>query len=436
MVLEQVLLRDPSRNDLRLTLARVYMQIDRLDLAEEQLKIVQAVSKDNGKVELLCGQLHEGKKNWTESAAWYRKAVQHAPRQIEGYIFLADLLRRRLDQDKERIAEADQVADWLVEKNADNPKAQLARWNYCKCWKGEDATKTAAGNVELALKLAPEDADALLAANELAQLQKAPDKARQYLETGRKLHPRNLRMHRELAVLELRQDRRDRAIVVLQAGAKALKGPAKAELLWTLANVLIDGNAMSESQAVLTQMTKVNASAASLDYLNARMHMQRGNWAEATRLLERTRPLVTTTPELATQVDLLLAECFNQLDDSAARVSALSRLVSRENGAIQARLALATALASAGRTDDALEQYRQLMAQSEAPKTGWIEIARLRVMREIQRLGKRAPIPPLERILPRPWTRRKPKTRMRQMCPCCAPSCLWARASRTTPEPC
>ena len=80
----------------------------------------------------------------------------------------------------------------------------------------EDAVQTAAENVELALKQAPDDADVLLAASELAQLRQTPEAARQYLETGCKQHPRDMRMHRELALLELRQKRRERAIEVLR----------------------------------------------------------------------------------------------------------------------------------------------------------------------------------------------------------------------------
>src|SRR5262249_27033653 len=140
-----------------------------------------------------------------------------------------------------------------------------------------------------------------------------------------------------------------------------------------------------EARAVIGQMSKARASTVAIDYLNARLHIHHANWAEAARLLDRTRLQLTNAPELSSQVDLLLAQCFEQLDDPAARLSALGRIITRDPGSISARGGMAGALAAAGRVDEALEQYRQLMALPGAPATGWTEMARLMIVRELQR---------------------------------------------------
>jgi tetratricopeptide (TPR) repeat protein len=388
-----VLLKDPQRHDLRQKLVRLAIDVDRLELAQQHLRTLQNDLKDNGAVDQLQAQLATAQKNWTEAAAWYRKAIEHAPQQIDSYGYLADLLRRQSGEDKDGKAaqEADQIIDDLAAKNPDSYKAHLVRWQYRKQWLGlEKAQETAADDVAAALRLAPEDAEVLLAAAELAQAEKQPERARTLLQQGKQRHPQDPRMYRELAVLELRQDRRNEALACLRDGVKALSGPPQAEVLWTLGNVLIDGRELSEARAVIAQMVKARASSVATDYLNARIRIDEANWAEAARLLDRTRLQLVNAPELANQVDLLLAQCFEQLDDPTSRLSALGRIIGRDRSSVSARLGMAGALAAAGRFDDALDQYSQLMALPGAPPAGWIEIARLMVVRELQRSQRRA----------------------------------------------
>jgi len=392
-VIEQVLLKDPHYHDLRLKLARLALAVDRVELAQQHLRPLQSALRDNGEVEHLLAQVAAAQKNWTEAAAWERKAIQHAPQQIDSYVFLADVLRRQSGSDKDvaAAAEADRIIDDLVKKNPDSPAAHLARWQYRKQWVGlADAQKTAADDVAAALRLAPDDADALVAAAELAQAEHQPERARRYLENGKRACPHDPRMYRELAVLELRQEHRTEALACLRDGVRSLPGPSQAELLWTLGNVLIDGGEVAEARAVVAQMVKARAANVAVDYLNARLHIHDANWAAAARLLDRTRLQLANQPELSSQVDLLLAQCFEQLDDPAARLSALGRTISRDPTSVAARVGLAGALAAAGRVDEALEQYRQLVVLPGAPPTSWIEMARLMVVRELQRTQQAA----------------------------------------------
>ncbi|MBY0523322.1 MAG: tetratricopeptide repeat protein [Gemmataceae bacterium] len=387
-VLEQVLGREPGRHDLRMRLTRLALELDRVDLAQQHLALLQQSLPDNGEVEDLWAQWAAAQKNWPEAAAWYRKAIAHAPRQVESSVRLADVLRRQLGPDKDgsQARDADMVMDRLVAHNLDNYRAHLARWRYRKQWTGmEAAARSAAENVTAALRLAPGEADVLVAAAELAQAQKDFAQARQHLQQGRQLHPQDVRMVRELALLELRQGRRADAVSCLREGAKSLTGPGQAEVLWTLANVLIDGGEVAPARAVVSQMARANASSAALDYLDARLQIEQGNWAEAVKLLERTRPLLAGSLELSSQVDMLLSQCFEQLDDPAAQLTALGRVIGRDPSALAARLNMAAALAAAGKIDEALAQYRQVSGLPGAPPTGWIEIARLLMLRELQR---------------------------------------------------
>ncbi len=389
-VIEQVLLKQPERHDLRLRLARVALDLERPELAKGHLDILQKSLPDHGELESLLGRWAEAEKKWAVAEQWYVKAVAHAPDRWDTFVRLADLYRRRFgpDKDGKQAARADAAIDEMVRKNAANASAHLARWEYRKQWHAKDAQESAGDNVREALRLAPEEAEPLLAGAELAQMRKDVAAARQHLRLGQQRFPNDPRLVRELALLELREKNRDEALKLLRETTKHLTGAAQSELLWTLANVLLDGGKdeeVNEARALIPRMAKAGAAPASSDYLNARVLVLQGNWAEAARLLERTRAFLDASPELANQVDLYLTQCFAQLDDATSQVSAYQRVVDRPGSAVTARIGLASALAARGQLDAALANYRQAARQEGAPPMVWLETARLLVLREALR---------------------------------------------------
>jgi tetratricopeptide (TPR) repeat protein len=207
-VLEEVLAKLPERRDLRLRLIRLALALPRRKVAREHLTRLTQTNPDDGEAEFLLGQLSESEEAWPQAAKWYRQAVRHAPQQIDAYVRLADVLRRHFAADTALVEEADQVMQDLIAQNKDACQAYLARWRYQQQWHdlAESAQlQVAAGDVQRALQLAPDDAEVLVAACELAQRQKDPEKARGYLRRGRQLFPQDVRMYRELAWLELRE---------------------------------------------------------------------------------------------------------------------------------------------------------------------------------------------------------------------------------------
>src|SRR5262249_20596969 len=159
------------------------------------------------------------------------------------------------------------------------------RWHYRRAaWTtSPDGQQLAAAaqDVTRALELAPTEAEVLLAAADLAQLQDNLKQARAHLQAGLKLHPREMRLYRSLALLALRAGHRPRAVACLRTGAKAVPPQAQFELLWDLANLLIDGAELDQADAVIAQIRQANATPASVDYLHARMRMHEGHWPEA-----------------------------------------------------------------------------------------------------------------------------------------------------------
>lgn len=394
-VLEQVLLHEPDRQDSRRQLVRIAMQLGRQDVAREHLKTLETQLPNDGDVFALLGQWHEARREFPQAVAQFRRAIQLAPQETTSYVRLAQALRRLPEPDRksENGAAADQVMDELIAANAESFQAYLARWQYRREFqdlKAGDQLAEAGKDVDRAVELAPEEVGVLRAAADLAQLRGDRNTARQYLRRGIELQPKEAALYQALAHLELQdpqpEQRRKKAVECLQQGIKAVPtGPAQGDLVWTLANLQIDEGELTDAEASIEQLRRARSSPQGVDYLTARVLIRKGQWGLAARMLERTRPLLTNAPELTRHVDLLLGRCYEQLDEPGRQLTVFQRMVTRDPRSLSARQGLAGTLWAAGRLDDALEQYRQLMTLPDAPADGWTQMARLLLVRTLQR---------------------------------------------------
>jgi tetratricopeptide (TPR) repeat protein len=403
-VLEQVVAQAPEKQDLRRLLVRVAMELRRFDLAQEHLAKLNEAAPAEGATELLLGQCHEGQEHYAEAALWYARAIEHAPQQRDSYVRLAALLRRPdhaqwPTKDKEAKAvlaqQPEQVLDLLVSRNDADFHAHLDRWNNRRPEDLQDPKKLAAAAVDVqrALRLAPEDGEVLLAASDLARSEKNFGEARAYLKKACALHPKEKRLYLALANVELVDGNKwSEAIAALQQGLSAL--PEQQDLLWLLANVLIDSK-QPEAGKVVERLGKTKVSPTGIDYLHARLLLNEGRWVEAAKLLENALPVMErdgANVSLLNQVDLYLAGCYEQLDEPARQREVYNRLIQREERhdpaspiLTQAYQGKAAALAALGELDSAVSQYRQLLTRKDAPAAAANEVARLLMERNLGR---------------------------------------------------
>ena len=367
-VLEQVLRRDPKRDDVRRKLVKVEMGVGRFTDAREHLDLLlKGAGSDDGELEALLGRCQEAAGQFAKAVPTYQKAIQHGPGQMETYVRLARLLRQRLDQP----ARADQVMDELVKANSDSARAHLARGRYRLAFD----LAGAADDIKRARIMAPDDADVYLASAQLLRRDKKWKEARQLLERALQRHPKDFRFYHAMAQTLMDSNRSPEAIACLRQGLKA--APNQSELAWVLAEQLIAAKEYSEGADLIARMRRAGLAPARLDYLQARLLMGKQQWAEAARLLEAARPQLTSTPDFLKLVELAMGECQRQLGNVHAHLEAFRRAIALDSRWLPPRLALGTALAKLGRAEEAKNVYQQAVVLPGAPGTAWLQLARL-----------------------------------------------------------
>lgn len=355
LVLEQVLRRQPERNDIRQKLIEIAMhpQVGRYSDAREHLELLlRNLAGEDADLEHRLARCHEAAGDFPQAAQWYEKAIQHAPQQTEAYLQLAHVYRRRLD----KAQRADQVMDQLVAANADSFPALLARGRYyLELGQGEKA----AADIGRAAELAPDDAAVILAAASMAFSKGDLATARSRLERGLKINPDKAEFYLALSELEMKAKRPTEALSCLRRGTEAI--PADTDLLWSLANLLIQqGKEPTEELARLAQRGVPDAQQ---DFLKARLLINQRQWLQACRLLEKHQVELHRRPDLGKHSDLLLGECYGQFGNLDQQYAAYRRAVSADPLWEPACLGLASVQAAQGQIDDALATYRRIMAR-------------------------------------------------------------------------
>jgi tetratricopeptide (TPR) repeat protein len=370
LVLEQVLRRQPERNDIRQKLIDIAMhpQIARYSDARAHLELLLRSSGANdGALEHQLGRCHEAGGDLREAADWYEKSLKHAPRQIDPYVHLANLYRRRLDKPQR----ADQVMNQLVAHNSQAFLAFLARGRY-RLEQGQ--SEAAAADIGRAAELAPDDAEVILAAASMAFSKGDVNAARERLARGVKQHPDKSELYLALSELEVKAKRPAEALACLRRGADAI--PNDTDLLWALANLLIQQG--KEPSAEMARLAQRGVPMAEQDFLKVRLLVNQGKWLEACRLLEKNQAELHRRPDLGKQADLFLGQCYGRLGNIDQQYAAYRRAVTADPLWEPACLGLAAVQAAQGQIDDALTTYRRIMAR--APRAR-IAAARLLIVR-------------------------------------------------------
>jgi len=379
-MLERVVRQDPERSNVRRRLVNLALTIGRETDAKEHLEdFLLKQSPDDPELLELLGRCQADMGDDALAAETFKKAIQYAPTQAEAYIRLAGVLRYRLARPKE----ADQWMEKLVKANPTSFKAHYLRGSYLKSINADDE---ALKESLIALELAPKDGDGLRDALGLAaQCSSAKgnyDDARKYAERGIKLYPDNIAMYATMADVELRAGQRDKAIIVLRQGLKATT--QNPDLLWTLANLLIDTDKLKEAEEIIEELLATEYPKQRVEYLSARIEFVQGHWKNARLGFEKARGALIRQSGILKQVDVWIGQCYGQLRDTEQQLVAYRRALSVDPFYAPALAGVTEALLGSGRVDEALDEYAQLAKSGKIGLGGAIPLARMLILKNLR----------------------------------------------------
>jgi tetratricopeptide (TPR) repeat protein len=314
------------------------------------------------------GAAQAGLNQLAEARKSYEAAVKHAPGEMLGYHRLAQLLWKSLNQP----AEAKAVLDRMVAALPQEPQAYYARARFEAFVAEEEANRGRAVNLgpathdlRRALELDPENADAALLLAEILQKGRDVPAAHAILRDAASLYPRDVRLVRSLAWLELVRGNLPAAMAVLEEGLK--HSPDGFDMLVPLADLLVQQGDTARTADILTRLRDRRAPAMQVKYLQARVAMRDEKWAEAATQLEALRADTLKLPGLETQLNLLLAACAEKTGDADAREKAFKRVTAADPGNVTARVGLASLYLDQGRFDEAVREYETAARSQYAP---------------------------------------------------------------------
>ncbi|MCA9232112.1 MAG: tetratricopeptide repeat protein, partial [Planctomycetales bacterium] len=210
---------------------------------------------------------------------------------------------------------ARQVMDRLVEANPESADAHLKRSIfYYKIRELEEAS----ASLEKAYELAPTDAAVLQRKGLIAMADEDFDAAKEFYSKGLELHPDNLEFYQLLAQTEARRDEIDSALAVLNRGIERAGERNSIGLLMLKIKLLFvknDLTAVSKEVDALSKIRGINLSTLQplIDYQRARIKWQEKKWIEASKELNRVRPLLFGFPAEQADAGVLLASAYEQL---------------------------------------------------------------------------------------------------------------------------
>ncbi|MFT5094855.1 MAG: tetratricopeptide (TPR) repeat protein/VanZ family protein, partial [Porticoccaceae bacterium] len=368
MLLERVLRKDQTRDDIRRRIVVTAIDLGRYSDALSHVKVLQQTYPKEGLFDYQAGLSHENLGNHNAAAEAFQAAIDDLPEMIEPWERLAWLKHAEFG----KTDEAEQLMLRLVQVNSQNADAWVARAKFRVRTKQPEA---AGQDIDRALAVAPTKFRVLHAAGEVGIA-----RAQQARSEG--MRPKARRIAIETETLLARHDQskeHQRQLDLQRVELKAEFGSVKQA--FALATSVLE-ESTSENKIAIHQLMadiaiahgEVDQAISSLDQLprneitdgqrlrvKASGAMAEQRWQAATELLEAARRILAQSPEQLLKVDLSLAECYGKLGNVEERLVAYRRVLKYSPQSIEARRGLASTLATAGRYPEALAEYRQLV---------------------------------------------------------------------------
>ncbi|MDA1165963.1 MAG: VanZ family protein [Planctomycetota bacterium] len=368
MLFERVLRRDPRRDDVRRRQVATAIELERYPDALSHLKVLRQSHPKEGLLDYQAGLCHERIQDLEAAAEAFQEAIDDAPEMIEPWEHLARIQYEAPNQ----AAAAEQLVQRLVQVNSKNADAWIARARF-RLWTQQ--FEQAGQDIEQAVALAPDAYHVLRAVGDVgtARAMRAKSESRlplaeriaietgTLLTRGAELHPQQRDLMQIRIVLEAEFGSLDRAFT-LASGLLIEETSLPADSIHELmAGIAIDHGRTVQAAASLDRLPRTAVTDGQRLRLEAAVAMSESRWDDAVKLLKEARQMLAHSPSHLLKVDLTLATCLAELGNVDDQLVVYRQVLKYKPQSIEARVGLASTLASAGQYPEALAEYRQLV---------------------------------------------------------------------------
>ncbi|MGD9632573.1 MAG: tetratricopeptide repeat protein [Pirellulales bacterium] len=289
--LEDIVRQMPEEKELQTRLVEMYGQrnltqpaLDHLarmvekypddsDLRVKQFNYLLASRKFDGP----DGALARGKRliGYDDKTDKFDEKSAIAPHEASVYANVAAILRTS-QVDKPELA--DRVMEQLVGVNPKLPDAYLHRGQYLVNI-GEPSRGDQ--DVRKAYKLAPDDANVLLAMAGRAEMRERNADAKKFLETGIEKHPEDSRFYVSLARIEMQSKHNDESLKIIEEGMQKVPPKEAINLLMLKADLQLATKDTAGIAATKEELRKAGYGGWLTEFLDARLLLMQDKWYEA-----------------------------------------------------------------------------------------------------------------------------------------------------------
>ena len=319
--LEDVVRKLPEEKEVRKQLVSLYGRIGQVQPALDHLALAIQQSPDDvelhleqmryllraQKIDGPDGALAKCKKliGYDDKTDKFDAKKAIAPHEPSAYANCAALLRTT--QDKPELA--DRVMDQLIEENPELAAAYLQRGQY---YVSIGEPSRGQRDIDQAYKLAPKDADVLLAKAGRAEANSRRDRALQYLEAGKQEHPEDGNFYLALSRLDMQDKKYEEAQQILEEGLKAVPSKESPELLFALADLQLRANDVAGLRQTQEDMRKAGMNKLFLQWIDAYVLLAQHEYYAASELLSDLQSQIGESGRLADQLGMQLGVAYEQ----------------------------------------------------------------------------------------------------------------------------
>ena len=371
LLYDKILRSDPNRHAIRRDALIACLRIGRYTDAEMHAGLLLKEFPDDAELWQRQAAAQGALQKVPDARKSYETAIKTDPRDPTAYQRYAQYLWRELKSPPE----AKSIIDQLVVALPHDAEAYLTRARFEQ---QDGSAAKVIPDLQKALELDPENANALLMLAEQYQKQRKLVEARDCLVDAMRFYPQDERTVRSLAWLDLNMGNIGSAVAVLEEGMNRVKNSF--ELLVPLADLLVQLGETDRSEAIVKKLEGQTTAQAKLQvkYLKARLAMRANSWGTAVELLTSLRTDAVNLPGLENQTHLLLAVCYQRRGETTQEQDTLKLLLNKDPNHLAARIGLAQSYLTVGRTGDAITEYQHAVRSNFAGASTHATLLRLK----------------------------------------------------------